>query len=216
MHTQLFHDLLPRPIMQLDATFNTTDVHRLLSLHNTPFSIVPPYEHQFNGVVERYNRTIQDKLFTSLLDSTLRNRKIWGYALHDTVLKLNISPNAQLNWKSPYELWHNHPYDFKNHPLLPFGYQVLAHVPTSIQTKLSNNSILTYCVGTSQTHPYCIQLFDRSTKYVIHRRAFKVLDASTSSLTNPIIHTYPESTLSDSQFYKYFYHIYTHSLFGYH
>jgi hypothetical protein len=95
-----------------------------------------------------------------------------------------------LDWKSPYELWHNHPYDFKHLPLLPFGCHVLAHVPTSLQTKLSNNAISTYYVGSSPTHPYCIQLFDRSTKHVIHRRTFKVLDATSTTSQQPILHSF--------------------------
>jgi hypothetical protein len=133
--------------LKMDNQFNTIEILSYLdSLHIT-YQFSPPYEHEFIGRIERNNRTTQDKLSCALAISSIKNKKLWLYALSDAISKLNIIPRQHLNWQTPYFKWYNLQYDFQNKPLLPFGCRVMAHNAIENQTKLSPNSTLHYYVG---------------------------------------------------------------------
>ena len=76
-------------------------------------------------------------------------KKLWLYALGDVINKLNVVPRQHLSRKTPYYKWFGTHYDFHNQPLLPFGCRVMAHVHISNQSKLSDNSVLHYYIGTA-------------------------------------------------------------------
>ena len=59
---------------------------------------------------------------------------------------------------------------FFKSPHLPFGCRVMAHIPSSLQSKLSDNAVLHYYVGSALFHKAGIMLFNPKTKRTIVRR----------------------------------------------
>ena len=65
---------------------------------------------------------------------------------------------------------------FSKSPLLPFGCRVMAHIPSFLQSKLSDNAVLHYYVGSAPFHKGGIMLFNPKTKQTIVRRRFHQLN----------------------------------------
>ena len=63
-----------------------------------------PYNPQQNGVAERMNRTIQEKVRSMLSNASLPNG-FWAEALAIAVHLINRSPNKVLDMKVPEEIW---------------------------------------------------------------------------------------------------------------
>ena len=66
--------------------------------------LTTPYNPPQNGVAERMNRTIQEKLRSMLSNAELPNG-FWAEALATAVHLINRSPNKALDEKVPEELW---------------------------------------------------------------------------------------------------------------
>ena len=66
------------------------------------------YTPQQNGVAERMNRTIMEKVRSMLSDSGLPKR-FWAEATHTTVLLINKTPSSALNFEIPDKKWSGNP-----------------------------------------------------------------------------------------------------------
>jgi hypothetical protein len=176
--------------IKMDNQFNTGDVTQYLDSMHITYQFAPPYEHEFIGRIERNNRTTQDKLSCALNISTIKNKKLWLYALSDAIAKLNVTPRRHLNWDTPYYRWYGTQYDFQSKPLLPFGCRVMAHNAVATQQKLSDNSTLHYYVGPAPYTTQGILLYNPKIKLVVIRRSFQPLnDVDNIVPTIPLNHT---------------------------
>lgn len=79
---------------------------------------------QQNDFVERFNRTILEKVKCMLSNSKLP-RTFWGEAVNTTLYLINRSPSTALNFKTRQEVWSGHPPNFKH--LRVFGCAAYAH-----------------------------------------------------------------------------------------
>ncbi|CAM8938448.1 unnamed protein product [Rhodiola kirilowii] len=79
---------------------------------------------QQNGVAERMNRTLLDKLRCLLFTSGLP-KSFWGEALYTATYLVNRSPNRMLEFKCPMEMWNGKKPDL--HELKIFGCAAYAH-----------------------------------------------------------------------------------------
>ena len=68
------------------------------------------------------------------------------------------------------------PYDFKNKPLLPFGYRVMSHNAVDNQTKLSPNGTLHYYVGPAPYTKQGILLYNPTKELQSICRSFQQLN----------------------------------------
>ena len=66
-----------------------------------------PYTPAQNGVAERMNRTIQERIMSMLSQSSLP-QLFWVEALMTTIYLINRTLNATLQFKVPEELWSGH------------------------------------------------------------------------------------------------------------
>ncbi|KAI5641000.1 hypothetical protein M9H77_19142 [Catharanthus roseus] len=79
---------------------------------------------QQNGVAERMNRTMMDKV-RCLLVSLGIPKPFWGEAVSTAVYLINRSPSTAINFKTPLELWSGEPPNLSN--LRVFGCAAFAH-----------------------------------------------------------------------------------------
>lgn len=71
------------------------------------------YTPQQNGVAERLNRTIMEKVRCLLYDAIL-SEKFWAKAAANTVYTLNRCPHTSLDFLTPKEKWTKHPPNLDN------------------------------------------------------------------------------------------------------
>lgn len=91
-------------------------IQRHLTVPNTP---------QQNGLAERYNRTILERVRCMLSNSKLP-KVFWGEAVNTTTYLINRSPSLALNLKTPQEIWSGKPPNLNY--LRVFGCSAYAHV----------------------------------------------------------------------------------------
>jgi hypothetical protein len=163
--------------MQFDSQFKSLESVAYLESQHITYNTTPPHEHQFNGRIERANRTIQDRVQMAMQQSAAKMLGLWGFAIGDAIFKHNIIP-ARKSTISPYQLWHRRSFDISRQPLLTFGCAVMAHVAVANQSKLSTNAELTYYVGPASSTHYSIMLYNKATKKTIIRRSFVVIPTS--------------------------------------
>lgn len=98
----------------------------------------PPHTPQLNGVAERYNRTLLDRLKPSLEHSTL-HREFWSDAFSYAVWTTNRSPTrTNLGFKTPHEVYSGRLASMKNAHV--FGAKGFYLVPSANRSKLESNS----------------------------------------------------------------------------
>lgn len=125
-----------------------------------------PYTPQQNGLAERMNRTLLDRVRCMLIDSGL-SRGFWAEAVHAAVRIINSVPCKGTKDKSPEELWTGRTPDLSTFRV--FGCTAFAHVPDQKRTKLDDKGIECTFVGYSDTSK-AYRLYCRSTKKIIISR----------------------------------------------
>ncbi|KAH9670747.1 hypothetical protein KPL70_017094 [Citrus sinensis] len=83
------------------------------------------YTPQQNGLAERMNRTLMDKVRCLLIHSKLP-QTLWAETLMTACYLVNRSPSSALNFKTPVEMWSGRAANYSN--LKIFGCPAYAHV----------------------------------------------------------------------------------------
>lgn len=96
---------------------------------------------QQNGIAERMNRTLLNKVRCLLIQSGMP-KKYWGEALFTACYLINRSPSRVINLKTPEELWNNKPPSLSH--LKTFGSTAYVH---NVTDKLSKRSIKCVLMG---------------------------------------------------------------------
>ena len=122
----------------------SNDFDEFLRKRGTQEERTIPYTSQQNGLAERMNRTLMDKVRSMLYHSNLPLR-FWGEALSTAVYLTNRSPTSTLN-ETPYERWNggSKP-DVSN--LRVWGCNAYMHVPDQKRKKLDRKSTKCIFVG---------------------------------------------------------------------
>ncbi|KAH9658981.1 hypothetical protein KPL70_023688 [Citrus sinensis] len=99
------------------------------------------YTPQQNGIAERMNRTIIERVRCMLLNANL-SKGFWAEAVTTAAYLINRSTSSALGFKTPQELWSGKPPDLSN--LRIFGCPAYAHIK---QGKLEPRAIKGYFLG---------------------------------------------------------------------
>lgn len=135
---------------------------------------------QQNGVAERVNRTIVEKIRCMLLDADL-DKNFWVEALMTAAYILNRIPCKGSGKVSPEELWTN------KKPIIGFmkvfGCRAFAQINANKRTKLDRKSSEYIFVGYCE-HAKAYRLFDKRTKSVIISRDVTFLESKGEKVTD--------------------------------
>lgn len=152
-----------------------------------------PYTPQQNGVSERMNRTLMEKVRTIMHESNAP-RHLWGEALYASMFTLNRSPtNALKNSKTPYEMWYGFKPDASK--LKIFGCVAYAHIPKEHCSKLDKRSMNLAMVGYA---PSGYRLWNEKTNKVIISRDVRFDEAHFYFMRNIQVDT--NSSKPDAEF----------------
>ena len=114
---------------------NTKGVQRELTTPDTP---------QQNGVAERMNRTLLDKVRSMLTDAELPETYWYDALLYATHLH-NVSPTRALEDVTPEEAWSGNKPDVSR--LRVFGCKAFVHIPEKQRSKLGARSLICTFLG---------------------------------------------------------------------
>lgn len=116
----------------------------LLKINGIKHQLTVPYNPEQNGVAERYNRTIVEKMRAMMIDAKCDNR-MWAEAANTAVYLINRSPTSKLHGMTPEEKWSGTKPDLSH--LRVFGCPAYAHIPVQKRKKLDVKSKLYTFVG---------------------------------------------------------------------
>ncbi|WVZ01479.1 hypothetical protein V8G54_027548 [Vigna mungo] len=119
---------------------------------------------QQNGLAERMNKTILERVRCMLLGSGL-SKAFWGEAANTAVYLINRSPSSALNFKTPMEVWSGRPADYSH--LRVFGSLAFAHVRgDKLDSRAAKCIFLGYADGVKG---YRLWRLDSPSKLIISR-----------------------------------------------
>lgn len=126
----------------------------------------PPKTPQLNGLAERMNRTLMERVRCMLLESKLP-QSFWGEALYIASYIINLTPTVALQDDVPENVWtgKNTSYDH----LRVFGCRASVHVPRDERSKLDAKARQCIFIGYGQDE-FGYKLYDPIEKKVIRSR----------------------------------------------
>ena len=127
----------------------------------------PPYSPASNGLAERMNRTLIEKMRAMLLQGRVPD-KLWGEAILMATYIQNRIPTAALTDKVPMHIWKGSMPKIGH--MRTFGSLCHVHVPKEKRRKLEPVSKLMIMVG-YETYGY--RLWDPETDQIVHSRDVK-------------------------------------------
>ena len=127
--------------------------------------ITTPDTPQHNGVAERMNRTLLDKVRAMLIDADLPET-YWYDALCYAVHIHNVTPTHALENETPEEAWSGNKPDISD--LRVFGARAFVHIPESQRKKLESRSLICTFIGFAR---------QRKAYRLIHRETRRFLES---------------------------------------
>ncbi|XP_048323873.2 retrovirus-related Pol polyprotein from transposon TNT 1-94 [Ziziphus jujuba] len=125
-----------------------------------------PRTPQHNGIAERMNRTIMEKV-RSMLSMAKLPKPFWGEAVRAACYLINRSPSVPLNFEIPEKMWSGKIPSYSH--LRVFGCIAYVHVSKELRQKLDARSTPCIFIGYGDEE-FGYRLWDPKTKKVIRSR----------------------------------------------
>lgn len=134
--------------------------------HGIKYEKTAPYSPQQNGVSERMNRTIVEKVRCMLYDAEM-SKGFWAEALFAAINIINVLPNSAIENRIPNEVWYGKKCDISDFKI--FGSKVMAMIPQHKRRKLDKKSIeCIYLRKADDANAY--RLYNKNTKKTVVSR----------------------------------------------
>ena len=127
--------------------------------------LTTPYTPAQNGVAERMNWTIQEKV-TSMLSNAGLSQTFWAEAVNTTVHLINQSPSKALDSAILEEVWSGKKPSYKH--LRVFGCEAYMHVPKELRKKLESKSRKCIFLGYGKSGKMGYRLWDPEAHKLVH------------------------------------------------
>ena len=134
-----------------------------------------PKTPQHNGVAERMNHTIMERVRCMLSHAKL-SKSFWGEAMNTVVYLINQSPSAPLNGDVPPNVWQGKEVSYDH--LRVFSCQALVHVPKDERKKLDDKAKECIFVGYGD-EKFGFRLWDLKVKKLIRSQDVTFLENQT-------------------------------------
>ena len=144
--------------------YNSKASHAMFKKNGIKWEPTVPYAPEQDGVSERVNRTLMERVRAVLADSGLE-KGLWAEILSTVVHLKNRSPTTAVNNKTPYEAWYGKMPELGHVRVI--GCTAYHHLPHS-KKKLDNRSLKCQLLGYEGTHQY--RLWDPVGARVIQSR----------------------------------------------
>lgn len=163
----------------------------------------PAYTKESNGLIERVNLTLMNKVRSMIMDANLPGY-LWGEALKAAVFVYNRIPHKGIDHKTPYELYHNgRKGEIKQ--LKRWG-SLVYYNNNKQKTKLQPRTQPAVLVGYTD-YPNIYEVWDPKVRKRLPTRDLTILESrflkqgkdSTSALEMPFLHRDPLSIYIDRQ-----------------
>jgi len=105
--------------------------------HGIRHKKTPPKTPQLNGLAERMNKTLVERV-TCMLSEAKLPKHFWGEALLAAVHVINLSPAVALNTEVPDKIWFGKNVSYDH--LRVFGCRAFVHVPKDERSKLDKKT----------------------------------------------------------------------------
>ena len=123
---------------------------------------------QQNGVAERANRTLDERI-TAMLEESGLSKRYWGECLAALVHVLNCCPTSIVTDSTPYEIWHNKKPDIGH--LRVWGCVAYVHVQKDKRQKLDSHMDKCIFIGYAEGYKGWKFYNPKTKKVVISERA---------------------------------------------
>lgn len=129
--------------------YQSVKVQDFLRENATEHEVTPPYTPELNGMAERLNRTLMERVRCLLVSSGL-NHSFWKDAMEYSVYIYNRTPHSGIGFRTPWEVFHN--CAFKKLPKFHvFGSMLYYHVPQELRSKIDGTGHRGLFLGFSNT-----------------------------------------------------------------
>lgn len=156
--------------------FENGKFKRFFQMHGIEYQRSAPYSPQQNGLAERMNRTLLDRVRCMLIDTNVE-RVFWAEALNYAAKIVNSVP-CRGTGNIPNEIWFDR--EVKLDMFKRFGCLAFAHIPNVKRKKLDDKSIECMFVGICD-NAKAYRLYCKSTKKIIVSRDVQFIEGETTS-----------------------------------
>lgn len=136
------------------------------SKHGIRHEKTVPGTPQHNGVAERMNRTIMERV-RSMLKMANLSKSFWGEAVNAAVYLINRLPASPLDFDIPEKIWKGRDISYSH--LRVFGCKAFMHVPKKQRSKLDDKSYPCIFVGYGDEE-FGYRLWDPKKKKTVRSR----------------------------------------------
>lgn len=147
-------------------------------LHGIRLEKTPAKTPQLNGVAERMNRTIEERIRCMLSYAKLP-KSFWGEAMRTAVDMINLSPAAALDGDVPNRVWTGKEVSYTH--LRVFGCRAFVHIPKDERSKLDDKA--KQCIFLGYGHEeFGYRLWDPVNRKVVRSRDVVFLEDQMTDL----------------------------------
>ncbi|RDX85891.1 hypothetical protein CR513_32846, partial [Mucuna pruriens] len=148
----------------------------------------PPKTPQLNGLTERMNRTLIERVRCMLSEARLP-KHFWGEALYTAVHVINLSLVVALNTEVPNKIWFGK--DVKYDHLRVFGCKAFVHVPKDERSKLDMKTRQCIFIGYGHDE-YGYRMYDPVEKKLVRSRDVQFMEDQTIEDIDKVKKSTPE------------------------